>query len=86
MKLRRYYSFLISCFSRDGLSDEDVDKLFESGCNDVLVLQRGGDVYLCFDRKAFCKYWAIKSALRDIKVANLDLKILKVIDDEYDPF
>ena len=59
-------------------TDEQVDALFEAGCDDATVAQREGRVYMTFSREAESIIAAILSAIADIRKAAIGAIVLRV--------
>lgn len=59
-------------------TDEQVDKLFECGCDDATVAQRYGRVFVTFSRESESMVSAIVSAILDIKRADIGASVLRV--------
>lgn len=53
------------------VTDEDADKLFEAGCDDVSILTRNGITRLQFDRQATSLDEALTSAIQNVERAGL---------------
>lgn len=54
------------------------DALFEAGCDDATLVFRNGVPYLEFDRRAPSLDVAIRSAVRDVRRADLPLTVVSV--------
>jgi hypothetical protein len=66
-----------------GISEPDenfANALFEAGCDDCTISVRGGRVSLSFARSAVSMKDAIRTAIRDVRKANVGAVILRVDD------
>ena len=59
-------------------TDDQVDALFEAGCDDATVAQREGRVYITFSREAESAIAAVLSAIGDIRKAAIGASVLRV--------
>jgi hypothetical protein len=64
------YEFSLILTATD-ITDDDVEKLFESGCDDGSVLSRGEVTMIQFDRESATLDEALVSAIRDVESAGL---------------
>ena len=66
-----------------GLTDEQLDALFEAGCDDAAFsLERDGTVFGFFDREAATQEDAVLSAIHDVQSADIDARVLLVTEDD----
>ena len=66
-----------------GLTDEQLDALFEAGCDDAAFsLERDGTVFGFFDREAATQEDAVLSAIHDVQSADIDARVLRVTEDD----
>ena len=66
-----------------GLTDEQLDALFEAGCDDAAFsLERAGTVFGFFDREAATQEDAVLSAIHDVQSADIDARVLRVTEDD----
>ncbi len=72
------FDFTLILGGINDFTDEQVDRLFESGCDDATVSQRYGRVYATFSREAESMVCAIVSAIRDINKADIGANVLRV--------
>jgi hypothetical protein len=65
------------------LTDEELDALFEAGCDDATFsLERDGTVLGLFDREAASQEDAVLSAIGDVEAAEIGARVLRVTDDD----
>lgn len=65
------------------LTDEDLDVLFEAGCDDAAFSrQRDGTVLGFFDREAETQEDAVLSAIYDVEGAGLGARVLRITQDD----
>lgn len=65
------------------LTDEDLDILFETGCDDgTFSLERDGTVFGFFDREAATQEDALLSAIHDVEGADIGARVLRVTEDD----
>ena len=72
------YDFTLILSGITDFNDEQVDSLFNAGCDDATVAQRSGRVYMTFSRDAQSMTEAIISAIMDIRKANIGAGVLRV--------
>ena len=72
------YDFTLILFGITDFTDDQVDSLFDAGCDDATVAQRSGRVYMTFSRDAQSMTEAIISAIVDIRKANIGAGVLRV--------
>lgn len=78
------YSFTLILEGVSDLTEDVANRLFEAGCDDALLVRRDGVVSLGFDRTAPSLSEAIRSAIRDVKKANVtQAEIGLEIDSQY---
>ena len=75
------YEFSLILMATD-VSDDEVEKLYESGCDDGSVLSRGNVTMVQFDREATTLDEALVSAIRDVESAGL--KVARVEIDRHE--
>jgi len=59
-------------------TDEQVDRLYDAGCDDATVAQRDGRVYMTFSRESESMASAVISAIVDIREADIGATVLRV--------
>jgi hypothetical protein len=64
------YEFSLILTAGD-VTDDEVEKLYESGCDDASILSRGEITMVQFDREAATLDEAIVSAIRDVESGGL---------------
>jgi len=65
------------------LTDEQLDALFEAGCDDATFsLERDGSVLGLFDREAETQEDAVLSAVNDVEAAGISARVLRVTQDD----
>ena len=65
------------------LNDEELDALFEAGCDDATFsLERDGTVLGFFDRDADTQEDAVLSAIHNVESADLGARVLRVSQDD----
>ena len=65
------------------LTDEQLDALFEAGCDDAAFsLERDGTVLGFFDREAETQEDAVLSAIYDVESADIGARVLRVTKDD----
>jgi len=65
------------------LTDEQLDALFEAGCDDATFsLERDGTVLGFFDREAETQEDAVLSAIDDVESAGVGARVLRVTQDD----
>jgi hypothetical protein len=64
------------------LEDEQLDALFEAGCDDALFGVRDGAQYAAFDREAESFSKALAGAIRDVTCAVAGLRVVRIEPDE----
>ena len=69
------FSFVLKINDRERLSPHEVEALYEAGCDDCLVAETGGQVFLDFDRAARTRGEAIASAMAAVLGAGLSVSI-----------
>ena len=75
------YEFSLILMATD-VSDDEVEKLYESGCDDGSILSRGNVTMVQFDREAATLDEALVSAIRDVESAGL--KVARVEIDRHE--
>jgi hypothetical protein len=76
------YSFTVFFSGADVLDDEQLDALYEAGCDDALFGVRDGAQYGAFDREAGSFSEALASAIRDVTSAVAGLRVVRIEPDE----
>lgn len=64
--------------SETEVTDEDADKLYESGCDDASILTRDGVARLQFDRQASNLDEALASAIQNVEKAGLTVARVEI--------
>jgi len=64
------------------VTDEDADKLYEAGCDDVSILTRNGVTRLQFDRQATNLDEALASAIQSVERSGLAVARVEIERDE----
>jgi hypothetical protein len=64
------------------VTDEDADKLYESGCDDASILTRDGVTRLQFDRHAANLDEALASAIQSVEQLGLAVARVEIERDE----
>jgi predicted DNA-binding transcriptional regulator AlpA len=65
------------------LTDEELDALFEAGCDDATFsLERDGTVLGFFDRQAETQEDAVLSAIHNVESADIGARVLRVTQDD----
>ena len=72
------YNFILVLSGLSESNDSIEDALFETGCDDALLIFRDDIPYLEFDRQATSLEKAISSAIFDVKSAAIGAKVLRV--------
>jgi hypothetical protein len=75
------YEFSLVLTDRE-VTDEDADKLFDVGCDDVSILTRDGVTRLQFDRQASNLDEALASAIQGVERAGLMVARVEIERDE----
>jgi hypothetical protein len=76
------HSFTLFISGADVLNDEQLDALYEAGCDDALFGVRDGAQYGAFDREANSFSEALASAIRDVTSAVAGLQVVRIEPDE----
>lgn len=76
------YSFTLFLRGPDVLSDENLDALYEAGCDDAVFGELDGAQYAAFDRDAETFTAALKSAM-NLTSAVDGLEVVRVAPDEF---
>lgn len=76
------YSFTLFLGGPDVLTDENLDALYEAGCDDAVFGERDGAQYAAFDREATSFRSALKSALSDLTTGVDGLQVVRVAPEE----
>jgi hypothetical protein len=76
------HSFTLFLDGADVLSDENIDALYEAGCDDALFGSRDGAQYGAFDREAATFSEALASAVHDITAAVPGVQVVRIEPDE----
>ena len=64
------------------LSDEQLDALYEAGCDDATFAVDETGAYAVFDRAAATPEEAVLTAIRDIEDSGADVWVLRVADED----
>ena len=72
------HNFVLVLSGDAELDGELEDGLFEAGCDDAILALRNGVLYLEFARRAPSLDVAIRSAVRDVRRADLPLTVVSV--------
>jgi predicted DNA-binding transcriptional regulator AlpA len=83
MTKRKTYSFTLYLNGPDLLTDENLDALYEAGCDDALFGERDGAQYAAFDREAMSFSAALKSAISDLTSVVRGLQIVRIAPEEF---
>jgi hypothetical protein len=83
MTKSKTYTFTLYLGGADVLTDENLDALFEAGCDDALFGERDGAQYATFDRDATSFRQALKSAIENLKSAISDLDVVRIAPEEF---
>jgi len=76
--MREYdFTLVLSDDIRD-FTDDQVDALYDAGCDDATIAQRYGRVFVTFSREAESLTEAIISAINDIRRANIGAEVMRV--------
>lgn len=76
--MANYYQFTLLL---DGVNSDTPgleDSLFESGCDDALIKNKSGLVYLDFDRESSSLEQAIVSAINDVETAGINARVTSI--------
>jgi hypothetical protein len=76
------HRFTLFLSGADLLTDEAQDALYESGCDDAMFGERDGAQHASFDREARSFGSALRSALRDVRRAVPETRLVRVEPDE----
>ena len=82
MKPLQTHEFTLVLSGVDDNTPELEDKLFEAGCDDVLVNFRNGTVYLDFSREAASILEAVISAIHQTENSRAGVKITSALPDD----
>lgn len=77
------HSFTLILDGADPLTDENLDRLFEAGCDDATFGARAGQFHAEFDRAAPSFGEAVRSAVRDVERAVPGLRVVRVEPEEF---
>lgn len=80
---KKTYSFTLFLSGPDVLTDENMDFLFEAGCDDATFGERDGAQYAAFDRDAQSFGEALRSAISDLQSALDGLDVVRIAPDEF---
>jgi hypothetical protein len=78
---RMKYEFSL-ILTQSEVTDEDADRLYEAGCDDVSILARDGITRLQFDRQAANLDEALASAIQNVEQAGLAVSRVEIERDE----
>ncbi len=76
------HSFTLFLAGADVLGDEQLDALYEAGCDDALFGVRDGVQYAAFDRQAVSFSEALASAIRDVTLTVAGSQVVRIEPDE----
>lgn len=71
------YEFSLVLTASD-ITDEEADKLYEAGCDDGSILNRGAVTIVQFDRDASTLDAALASAIRDVEGAGFQVARVEI--------
>jgi len=74
------YDFTLVLSGISDFSDEQIDALYEAGCDDATVSQRYGRVFITFTRESGSFVDAVASAISDVHKANIGASVQRVDD------
>jgi len=77
------YEFTLLVVGPDLQTDEALNSLAESGCDDATVGSSGGVQHMDFDREASSYLEAVLSAIKDVEAAVPGARTVRVLPDEY---
>jgi hypothetical protein len=77
------FTFTLLIDGPDLQSDENLEALFEAGCDDATIGSRDHIQYADFDREAATLAEAIASAIRDVQTAVPNARVLRVEPEEF---
>ena len=86
---KQCYAFMLLLSGFDEITDVIENALFEAGCDDATLGIHAGNPYLTFHREAKSLEEAIRSALRQVKAANVGIEVVRVVlpgEDTIDMF
>ncbi|MEX0704175.1 MAG: hypothetical protein WD069_18900 [Planctomycetales bacterium] len=63
-------------------SDDEIERVYEAGCEDATLLSRDGVSFVMFDREADSFLAAVSSAVRDVGRARLAARIARIDADD----
>jgi len=78
----RTHHFTLFLSGADVLGDENMNALYEAGCDDALFGERDGRQYAAFDREAPSFGVALASAIHGITLALPGVRVIRVEPDE----
>ena len=78
----RTYNFCLLISPPTVDEETAADRLYASGCGDAMFSVSGGIYEVEFDREAATLKDAVTSAMRDVKVANIGARVLRVVPDD----
>jgi hypothetical protein len=81
--MRNVYEFTLLVVGADLQADEALNALAEAGCDDATVGSSGGVQHLDFDREAKNYLAAVVSAINDVELAVVGVRVVRVLPDEY---
>lgn len=73
-----FYRFTLTLAGTDPLKPENLDRLFEAGCDDATFGAREGLFHAEFDREALSFAEAIRTAIGDVECAVPGLTVIRV--------
>lgn len=76
------YDFTLILSGIPELTNEVCDALFEAGCDDAVLGQREGVVFLDFGREADSAQAAVQSAITAVESAGIGARVVRVESDD----
>ncbi len=78
MENGREFDFTLLLSGISDFTDEQIESLYEAGCDDATVAQRHGRVYVTFSRHAVSAVEAIVSAIENVKKSDIGASVQRV--------
>ncbi|MGH2890399.1 MAG: hypothetical protein ACRDNJ_12310 [Solirubrobacteraceae bacterium] len=82
MTSSKTYSFTLFLAGVDVLGDENLDALYEAGCDDAVFGERDGAQYAAFDRDATSFRQALRSAIANLTAAVSGLEVVRIAPED----
>jgi len=79
------YEFEIILSGDRFFSEEELNALYEAGCDDSSPTMIDGMLFISFDREAESMDRAVLSAIEDIKKSGVPQKVLKIVKEIESP-